>query len=271
MSKSIRELLNEGLRLKMPEHELLQLLSAVTNLSRSQLLMQQQTNLSKEQYTVYCKYLLELSSGKPLAYVIGKKYFWESEFKVNEHTLIPRDDSESLIRATLHQFPKTDARLSILDLGTGSGCLILTLLRIYTNAHGVAADISPDALAVAMHNGADVAHRCEFIISNWFAALHDEKFDIIISNPPYIAQDYPLEQQVHKFEPHSALFADNGGLSCYQEIAQSAHHFMHSDSRILLEIGYDQEQSVKQIFSSYSFVEAYKDLAGITRCLVFKI
>lgn len=209
---------------------------------------------------------------EPLSKIIGLKEFWGLEFMVSPHTLDPRPDSETLIEAVLGYYPDKKRPLKILDLGTGSGCLILSLLWEYPHACGVAIDQSLHALDIALKNATrlNMMDRLTCQQGNWTDNL-TESFDVIISNPPYIALGTPLEPEVENFDPHEALFAGCDGLDAYREIARDVARLMTADSHLFLEIGFDQDKSVEEIFLNNDFrkLEMKQDLANITRCLIF--
>ena len=194
-------------------------------------------------------------NGEPIAYILGKKEFWNFTFEVNKNTLIPRPDSETLIEAVI-QISKAKnwikKPLEILDLGTGSGCLLLTLLKILPNAKGVGVDISEEAIEVAKRNmsNLELENRAKFIKSNWFDLLKpNEKFDIIISNPPYIPLNEwkNLPKNVKEYEPKISLTDAAGGLSHYQTILNNVESYCKGSVIIALEVGYNQSEAVLNI------------------------
>jgi protein-(glutamine-N5) methyltransferase, release factor-specific len=209
----------------------------------------------------------------PVAKIIGTKEFWSLPFKTTKATLDPRPDSEVLIEAALRHYRDKTAALRIVDFGTGTGCLLLSLLSEYQNATGVGVDYSKEALAVAAENAQNLAlsNRAHFLYSNWGQDVAGQ-FDLLISNPPYIAwsEKAQLEPEL-AFDPEQALFAEQEGLGAYITLAEQMRAFMTADAKIVLEIGHTQEQQVKQIFhqAQYCYVETIFDLAGRSRGLVF--
>lgn len=201
----------------------------------------------------------------PMAYILGGREFFGQRFAVNAHTLIPRPDSECLIeRALALPIPQT-----ILDLGTGSGCLIISLLMQWPQARGVAVDISPEALDVASLNAKNlgVADRLNFMLGDWAAGI-EGSFDLIISNPPYITTQAmnELTPDVAQFEPHTALHGGDDGLGAYRQIIPQAKKLLAPQGHILFEIGYDQGQSVPLLAQAHGFNTAvFKDLSGHDR------
>lgn len=213
---------------------------------------------------------------EPIAKIIGEKDFWDLTFKTTKDTLDPRPDSEVLIEQVLDIHKEPDTSLAILDLGTGTGCLILTLLNHYKNATGTAVDFSKAALNVAKEN-AEKHHltaRCTFLESNWFEKVTGT-YDLIISNPPYIPEtDLNSLKADALFDPKDALSPkkDYDGLSCYRHMAKDITHFLKPNGYALFEFGQNQHEDVKKIFESagLTFVSFRKDLSGIIRCALFQ-
>jgi release factor glutamine methyltransferase len=225
------------------------------------------------------KFLIALKrreNHEPMSHILGKREFFGNDFIVNPDVLDPRPDSESLIEMTLEIFPNTNQSLKILELGVGSSCLIATILKYFPNSSGIAVDISLPALKIAQENllNLGLKNRVELLQSNWFSNIVPSKrFDLIISNPPYIkSSDIELlQEEVKNFEPIKALDGGENGLDCYEIIAQKAKDFLNDSAFLLLEIGFGQEEDVKKIFikSGLQFVKEKKDLAGIIRALLF--
>lgn len=217
----------------------------------------------------------KMKQGTPLAYLTGQQEFWSLNFTVNEHTLIPRPDTEVLVEQVLNWINAQPTQLSnkrLLDLGTGSGCIAISLAHELKHANWqvVAVDLSQEALKVAKHNAVinGVAH-IEFIQSSWYQALsiYDEpKFNIIVSNPPYI--DEADEHLAHlKAEPISALSAPNHGLADIEHIVQQAPQYLRTGGLLAIEHGHDQGDAVRQLFLDSNFESVYtvKDYGGNDR------
>jgi release factor glutamine methyltransferase len=228
--------------------------------------------LSKDLHDKFMLLVKRRSRHEPVAYIVGYKHFWKHTYKVNQTVLIPRPETEAIIEVVLKEMAhRISDKLRILDLGTGSGCIILSLLGEFKNSFGVAVDVSKEALNIAEENAAhyQLRQRVKFVKSNWFENLDlDEKFDIIVSNPPYISQNEweNLEPNVRDFEPHAALtdFAD--GLKNYMIIAESSKKFLEKDGVLALEIGYNQSDSVQEILRASGYAtQFHKDLQGINR------
>ena len=225
----------------------------------------EESSSSDEQLNSFLKRRL---AGEPVAKIIGKKGFWKEEFIVSKDVLDPRPDSETLIEAVLAKFPDQTKSLSILDLGTGSGCLLLSLLGEYPKARGIGIDISEKALTIANQNKGD--KKAEFIQRDMRQNLSDlGHFDIMISNPPYIPTEeiQTLEKDVKEYDPLLALDGGTDGLDFYRALAKQ-HLALH----LFIEIGKDQEKQIIPLFENngWHFVQSWKDLGGITRVLYFK-
>lgn len=210
---------------------------------------------------------------EPLAKIFGHKEFWGLPFIVTKDTLDPRPDSETLIEGLLAHFPEKGRNLKILDLGTGSGCLILAALSEYPNAIGVAIDKSFKALLVAKANAINLhmADRCHFVCSNWNAAL-EEIFDVILCNPPYISKNEVLSPET-LHDPETALFADKGGLADYERLAIAMPNLMAPHSQLFLEIGHAQKPLVQPFFEHQGLrlIGTRWDLQGHERCLILSV
>jgi release factor glutamine methyltransferase len=213
---------------------------------------------------------------EPISHIIGKKAFFDDIFTVNGRVLSPRPDSEILIETIISDYSNRLQEIKFLELGVGSGCLILTLLKIFQNSLAVAVDISKNAIEIAKENARTlrVDNRIKIIKSDLFAEISKlEKFDIIISNPPYISTNdiKNLEDEVKKFEPILALDGGKDGLDFYRIIANKARNFLKKDGIVILEIGQGQEIDVEEIFqqNGLTLQKQQKDLSGIVRCLVF--
>jgi len=212
---------------------------------------------------------------EPLAYLTGLKEFWSLNFAVGPGVLIPRPDTETLIEELTRQHPDRSTPLSLLDLGTGSGCLLIAALAEYPNAHGVGIDSSSEALAWARRNVA--AHRLEgranLIETDWPEEA-SPGFDVILANPPYIptAQIDTLEPEVSRYEPRAALDGGPDGLDAYRALAPRISRLLKAGGVAILEFGAGQETAVAAILASpgLEFVKLVPDLAQIPRCAVVK-
>lgn len=249
------------------------LLCQTLNCRRADLIATPEKVLSSEQIAAYNAFIQRRLKGEPIAKICGIKEFWGIEFIVSKDTLDPRPDTEILVEAILDYVQPKQETYSILDLGTGSGCIILSVLRELTKAQGLGIDISPLALEIAEENSKalDLDDRARFLLSDWGQNLIGE-FDIIASNPPYITEDdyLKLSNQVRDFEPKLALTGGNDGLECYKKIATVIDKHLACNGFFAIEIGEGQEEQVSQILNenNLSVLEIRKDLAGILRCII---
>ncbi|MFM9891124.1 MAG: peptide chain release factor N(5)-glutamine methyltransferase [Rickettsiales bacterium] len=214
--------------------------------------------------------LARRSAAEPVAHILGYKEFWRDRFAVSRDVLTPRADSETLIETLLRLYPQQNVPLRILDLGTGSGCLLLSGLREYPNATGVGADQSEAALAMAAQNAAQLMlqERASFVRSEWCSNLGESRFHVVLANPPYIpsGEIAGLDADVRGFEPHAALDGGADGLDCYRSIVQQLPPHLLPGAHVLFEVGAGQAHDVAALaipyFSLHSIVP---DLAGIAR------
>ena len=232
----------------------------------------QLTDSELEQFNVG---VTKMQQGTPLAYLTGQQDFWSLAFKVNEHTLIPRPDTEVLVEQVLSwikSYHSTGQKKRLLDLGTGSGCIAISLAHELKSAKWqvVAVDLSSEALKVAQYNAtANKVNNIIFVQSSWYTQLsHDDadKFDVIVSNPPYI--DEADEHLTHlKAEPISALSAANKGLADIEHIIKQAPHYLRAGGLLAIEHGYDQGAVVHQLFIDNKFknVRTVQDFGGNDR------
>ncbi|QCE33921.1 peptide chain release factor N(5)-glutamine methyltransferase [Acetobacteraceae bacterium] len=211
---------------------------------------------------------------EPLAYISGEKGFWNDSFKVDKSTLIPRADSEALIELFLKMVPDKNISASILDLGTGTGCLLLSILSERIKMFGIGTDIVPNAIFLAQENAKnlDLLERSEFVVSDWGRGI-ERQFNFIISNPPYIKTTdiKSLMPEVALFEPSSALDGGKDGLDCYKLILERARKMLLPEGKIFFEIGEGQGREVCTIAESlgFSLLGQQDDLTGKERALVF--
>lgn len=216
----------------------------------------------------------QLRRGVPVAKIIHQKWFYGLKFYTNKHTLDPRPDTETLVCAVISDCDK-NKKNAILDLGTGTGCIICSLVKNIPNTSGVAVDISRPALRVAKRNiktlGLDDKIQT---VRTSFAKPYNfgKKFDIIVSNPPYIAHNDNRVDDGAMHDPKLALYANNNGLMAYEQIAKNAKNWIKTGGKLYLEIGIDQGNDIKNIFSDngWIFVSAHNDLSGTERVLIFK-
>ncbi len=213
---------------------------------------------------------------EPLSRIQGEREFWSLPFQLNEDTLDPRADSEVVVETALKYISREIPQM-LLDLGTGTGCLLLSLLYERPQCYGIGADLSPKAAQQALQNAQNnkLKKQASFIIGCWGEALKEKSFDLIISNPPYIPlmNKEDLAIGVKLYDPDLALYGGNDGLQCYIDLAKQIPRLLKSEGICVLEIGYDQADAVTNIFTKHGFflLEKTLDLEGRDRCLVFKI
>ena len=214
---------------------------------------------------------------KPLCKIVGKKAFYKYDFHVDCNVLSPRPDTEILVEAAIH-LGQENKLTRVLDLGTGSGCILLSVLADLPNAKGVGIDISDKALEIAQTNAEmlGVVSRVELMRASWFddnLSLGD-KFDLIVSNPPYIksADIATLDTEVKDYDPMLALDGGADGYRDYKKLAERIPSWIKDGGYVLLEVGIGQAEKVAQIFQEkgLSLCEIVKDLAGINRCVILK-
>ena len=204
-------------------------------------------------------------AGEPVAYIRGYQSFWQRDFCVTRDTLIPRSDTELLMEITLARFGQQP--LKVVDLGTGSGALAVSLAAERPDWKILGTDISKSALAIARKNAGSLAN-VNFLPSSWFTSI-EGRFDLIISNPPYIRNTDPHLQAL-KFEPAGALNAGDDGLDCIRQIINNCHEHLVSGGHILFEHGYDQQEAVIQLLITAGLieVEGFRDLRGQPRAVI---
>lgn len=224
--------------------------------------------LTSQQQQHFSQLVARRLNGEPVAYLTGEREFYDLTFKVTPAVLIPRPETELLVELALQRLP-VDQVCHVLDLGTGSGAIALTIAKQRPRANIVAVDISIDAIEIARVNAENMGIKnVSIIIGNWFNELCREQFDLIISNPPYVAaEDSHLKRGDLRFEPQVALIADADGLSCLHEIISTAPKYLLPDGWLLVEHGYDQAGNCRQLLETAGFSHTFSspDLAGIMR------
>ena len=224
--------------------------------------------LSAEQLESFWHLVQKRQQGQPIAYLTGEREFWSRSFMVSPDVLIPRPDSELLIEISLGLFSAQQIG-NMLDLGTGSGILGITLAAERPLAKVIATEISTAALQVAQANAKQLkVSNIQFLQSNWFEAIADTAFDLIISNPPYIpANDPHLQQGDVRFEPQTALVSADNGLQDIRILAAQARTHLTPGGHLLIEHGYNQQNAVQDIFNAFNYqkVATHHDLSGNPR------
>lgn len=230
-------------------------------------------HLSADTYRHFGELLACRLDREPVSRILGTREFWSLSFELTSSVLDPRPDSETVIEAVLPTIDDRRSPLRLLDLGTGSGCLIAALLSELPAASGIGVDIDPDALVVARRNLArhGLSHRVDFVCGDWGAALTGG-FDIVVVNPPYIpANDVAiLAPEVVRYDPHRALFAGGDGLENYRHLTPGLGRLLRSQGVAAIEIGEGQAEEVATLLLNAGLVpvERRRDLAGVDRCIL---
>lgn len=243
------------------------------NLSHETFVMRSAELLTDGQQNAAGALIAQRLTGRPVSKIIGRKEFYGREFITTDDTLDPRPDSEVLIDGILANLGDSQAALRLLDLGTGTGCLLLTLLKELPNATGIAVDQSRAALDVAQRNAAwlGIADRAAFLHSDWLDAVSG-RFDLIVSNPPYIPQSDidTLQPEVRLFDPMAALVGGPDGLDPYRQIIPLLPHVLNPQGIAAFEVGQGQDKDVAQMLydAGFATVSIFPDLAGINRAVI---
>lgn len=267
---------NKGFDSPRLETELL--ISSALRWERMRLYLNHEYPLTEEELNACREFVKRRATGEPVAYIVGHKGFYKHSFKVTPAVLIPRPETESLVEEALTWAKKNCAQARVVDLGTGSGCVGISVLAELPDAKLLAVDISDAALAIAQTNAEEIGVNDRSTYLNKDAAMLDasvvkstlgELADIVLANPPYIAQDDPdVQDSVRKFEPGVALFSDENGFSHIRAWARTAARIARPGAFIMFEIGHEQGARAKEIFAAttdYENVQIVKDLAGLER------
>ena len=248
------------------------LLSKVIQKDRKFIILNYKQEIKEDIFNYYISLINKRSSGRPIAYLLGKKNFWNYEFEITEGVLIPRPDTEIIIEEVL-RLSKNKNKLKILDIGVGSGCILLSILDEKKDFLGIGIDISKKCIELSKRNASSIGveNRVKFFKSN-VDNFNSGKYDLIISNPPYIKQvslKY-LDKDVKNFEPKLALNGGIDGLSEIRKIIIKSSELIKINGKFVLEIGFDQKQEVIKILKNKGFYinKVLKDYAGNDRCIV---
>ncbi|RZT32390.1 peptide chain release factor N(5)-glutamine methyltransferase [Cupriavidus agavae] len=267
---TLREALTLAAMAGLPTLEARMLLSHVTGFTRTQLITRDAEHLNAAQHDAFSTLLARRLAGEPMAYLLGEREFFGRSFRVTPDVLIPRPDTEVTAEAALARLAGTPAP-RVLDMGTGSGVLAVTIARERADAEVWATDISPGALMVAQDNARALqAGNIRFVVSDWYGALPAAlRFHLIVSNPPYIAEGDPhLTEGDLRFEPIDALTDHQDGLSDLAAIVAGAADRLLPGGWLLMEHGYDQGAATRQLLADAGFAEVFtaRDLGGNERC-----
>ncbi|HUV12232.1 MAG TPA: peptide chain release factor N(5)-glutamine methyltransferase [Acidobacteriota bacterium] len=281
MATSVFDVLREAERhldrhdIKMPRNDALLLLSAVMEQRVETLLAHPELHVSEHDSSTYWEWLRKRARNYPLQYLTGRQEFYGRSFVVSPSVLIPRPETETVVQACLDFLTSLEKPATVLDIGTGSGCIAITLLCEIPNLTACAIDTSREALQVATQNSQALkcADRLELVHGSTVDPLigTSRNFDLAVSNPPYVAQTDSVEPEV-EYEPGQAVFAGQSGLEVYSEILSKTACLLTSTGRLILEAGFGQAEMINQLGkkNGWNEMERRPDLAGIDRCLVLQ-
>jgi release factor glutamine methyltransferase len=254
------------------------LMQHVLNANRAWLISHELEELTQQQVKAFEALISQRLAGTPIAYILGEREFYGLKLKVTVDTLIPRPDTETLVEAAVARIASARSELAerhvykILDLGTGSGAIALAIAKNYPQTQVTAVDASEGALKVAQENAQNLnIQNVSFILSNWFDALTHQRFDMIVSNPPYIENNDPhLSQGDLRFEPISALASGSDGLDDIRRIISKAKQHLNTKGWLMFEHGYKQAPAVAELLkqAEFSEIQHVQDLAGIDRVTI---
>ncbi len=241
------------------------LLEYVCATNRNDLLVRPERELTEEEKAKYTAFIARRALHEPLQYITGEQDFMGLTFATEPSTLIPRQDTETLVEEIL---PHLHDGMHLLDVCTGSGCILLSLLKYSNDCSGVGCDLNPDAVALAERNSERLGIEAEFVQSDLFEEI-EGIYDIIVSNPPYIETQVieTLDTVVKGYEPHTALDGGADGLDFYRRIIADARKYLRREGKLFFEIGYQQAEQVVKLFTEAGYIEVTvrQDLAGLDR------
>ena len=257
----------------IPVSEKKLLLSHVLGLSNEKLNLTQSEKVGEKDIKNFEQLINRRKNSEPIAYLTNIKSFWKNDFYVDQSVLIPRSDSELLIESVIEYFPDLTKTYNFLDLGSGSGCLIISLLNEYLLSSGIGVEIDKEAIKVSEKNKEFLLNkdRLKFLERD-FSNYDTSSFDIIISNPPYIPfeEKKDIMKEVRNYEPSKALFADEKGLYFYRKIIENLSKHVKRKQFLFLEVGINQPDGVVKILKNNNFnvVSIKNDISNIPRCII---
>lgn len=255
-----------------PELETSLLLSRALEINKTDIYAHPKREMGFDKVREFNRLLKRRLKGEPIAYILGEKEFYSRTFEVNPSVLIPRPETETLVEETIRAIEEFSCLL-IADVGTGSGCIAVTVACECEDAQVFAIDVSFDALRVAKTNAErhGASSRVSLICADLLSCFADDSLDVVVSNPPYVSASdfYNLEPGVRDFEPKLSLFGGEDGLNCIRKIVSQAARVLKNSGWCIIEIGANQSEKVAEIFESTGFrnVSTIKDLAGIERII----
>ena len=259
-----------------PRRQTRQLIATGLGVSAAEVFAHPERSLTITEHQRIAAMLDRMLAREPLTRILGRREFWGLEFSLSADTLDPRPETETVVEAVFARRPDRCRAYRILDLGTGTGCLLLALLAEFQKASGLGIDIAPGAAVTARHNAEalGLGDRARFIVGDWSAALAG-RFDIVVANPPYIASGAipGLPQEVRAYDPHRALDGGADGLSAYRLIAAELPRLLPPDGLFAAEIGANQAKAVTELLAGAGLAveAAVPDLAGLPRCVVAQL
>ena len=248
------------------------LIAKAINKDRKYVILNLKKKINKKNFINFKRLIFKRSFRKPIAHLINKKFFWKSEFYVTEDTLIPRPDTEIIVECVLN-LTKLRKKLSILDIGVGSGCILLSILKERKNYYGTGIDVSKECLNISKINAKNlnINSRLKLFKTN-VDKFKNGKYDLIVSNPPYVESVNlkNLDKGVVNFEPKLALDGGLDGLSAIRKVVKKSSELIKKNGKLILEIGFDQKNKVLKLLKKEGFYinNTYQDLAKNDRCIV---
>ena len=270
--KTINEILySNGDSISVFEKKLL--LSHALGLSNEKLNLTQSEKVGEKDFKNFKQLINRRKNSEPIAYLTNIKSFWKNDFYVDQSVLIPRSDSELLIESVIEYFPDLTKTYNFLDLGSGSGCLIISLLNEYLSSLGTGVEIDKEAIKVSEKNKEFLLNKDRLIfLERDFSSFDTSSFDIVISNPPYIPfeEKNNIMEDVRNFEPTKALFADEKGLYFYRNMIKNLANKMKRKQYLFLEVGINQHDGVVKILKNNNFklISIKNDISNIPRCII---
>lgn len=245
------------------------LLMRAAGIDRAWLMTHGDAALTAEQVAKFESWVTRRLKNEPVQYIVGETEFYGLTLRVTPDVLIPRPETEHVVEAVLSKLGR-DAAVRICDVGTGSGAIAIALAHELPRATVTAVDVSPGALAVAKESAErhGVAARVRFVESDLLSAVQGEKFDVVVSNPPYVREDEVLEAQVREYEPHGALFAGPTGLDVYRRLIPEARKVLVEGGWLVMEMGHGQREAVAELLRGWEQVSFKDDLQGIPRVAI---
>jgi len=248
------------------------ILKEALNVQDQELILNSDISLKSHKRKLLCEMVSRREKGEPISRILGSREFFSLDFKINNFVLDPRPETEHLVEEAIKKI-KANNYNNILELGVGSGCVIISILKSCKLIYGMGVDISLEAIKTTRENASiNNVNNLDLIVSDWGAAI-DKKFDLIISNPPYLRSDQidDLPKEVKSFDPIISLDGGCDGLTAYQNIAKNAKRFLSDNGTIITEIAFDQAKDIEKIFINNNFLlqNKVKDYNGLDRIMVF--